>query len=103
MSALLAYLAVRGKDPGPLFKMRDGRFLTKEIFIERVRAALDILGLDGSMYAGQFQDWCGVNSSRGRHRGLDHQDVRLVGEFRLSIVCEGASSDVGVHIGSVGC
>ena len=52
VSALLAYLAVRGKDPEPLFKMRDGRFLTKEIFIERVRAALDVLGLDGSMYAG---------------------------------------------------
>ena len=52
VSAILAYLAVRGKEPGPLFKLRDGCFLTKNIFITRVREALIVLGFDGAMYAG---------------------------------------------------
>ena len=46
VSAMLAYLAVRGKDPGPLFRLRDGRFLTEDIFIARVRVVLTVLGYD---------------------------------------------------------
>ena len=49
---LLAYLAVRGMEPGPLLKLSDGRFLTKQIFITRVRPALSVLGYDCSSYAG---------------------------------------------------
>ena len=45
VSALLAYLVVRGVAPGPLFRFQDGRFLTKKLFIERVRMGLDTLGL----------------------------------------------------------
>ena len=52
VSALLAYLAIRGNEPGPLFRLRDVRYLTKEIFIAQVRAALSVLGLDSSTYAG---------------------------------------------------
>ena len=29
VAALLAYLALRGREPGPLFKMSDGRFFDK--------------------------------------------------------------------------
>ena len=52
VSALLAYLTVRGRELGPLFRLRDGRFLTKDIFVTRVRAALTVLGFDGVKYAG---------------------------------------------------
>ena len=52
VSALLAYLAVRGNQPGPLFKLRDGRYLTKEIFTAKVRSALLVLGYDEASYAG---------------------------------------------------
>ena len=52
MASLLVYLALRGREPGPLFKTKDGRFLTKQIFIARVRSALSILGYDYSLYAG---------------------------------------------------
>ena len=104
VSALLAYLAVRGKDPGPLFKLRDGCFLTKEIFIERVRVALDVLGLDGSMYAGHsFRIGA---ASTAAEVGIEDSIIKMLGRwesFRLSIVCEGVSSDIGVQIRSVGC
>ena len=41
--ALLAYLALRGIEPGPLFKMSDGRFLTKQIESNFVRSRLRLL------------------------------------------------------------
>lgn len=52
VAAVLAYLAVRGASPGPLFRFRDGRYLTRERFVARVRQALDTLGLDSRQYAG---------------------------------------------------
>ena len=52
VAALLAYLAIRGKEPGPLFRLSDGHLLTKQIFIEKVRAALSVLGYDYTSYAG---------------------------------------------------
>ena len=42
VAALLAYLAVWGKEPGPLFRLSDGCLLTKQIFIDK---ALSVLGV----------------------------------------------------------
>ena len=52
ISALLAYLAVRGGAPGPLFCHSDGRALTKVQVVSKVRQALDTLGLNSQQYAG---------------------------------------------------
>ena len=52
VSALLAYLAVRGALPGPLFQLQDGSPLTKDYFIQKLRAALTNIGLEASQYAG---------------------------------------------------
>lgn len=49
---LLAYLAVRGGDPGPLFRQRNGKPLTKTWFIEEVRQTLSTLGYRPDLYAG---------------------------------------------------
>lgn len=51
ISALLVYLVVRGVAPGPLFRFQDGRFLTKQLFIDRVRMGLDTLGINSKDYA----------------------------------------------------
>ena len=40
VAALLAYLAVRGGEDGPLFRFRDCRALTREVFVDKVRSAL---------------------------------------------------------------
>ena len=52
VSALLAYLAIRGSAPGPLFKWSDGRFLTKAAFTSTLREALSTLDYEASAYAG---------------------------------------------------
>ena len=83
----MAYLAVRGMETGPLFKLSDGRFLTKQIFIARVRSALSVLGYDCSSYAGHSfrigaattAAECGIEDS--------HQDPWAMGELSLSTLC----------------
>ena len=52
VAALLAYIAVRGQDPGPLFRLADGSPLLKEQFVRSVREALLTLGYNGASYAG---------------------------------------------------
>ena len=49
VTALLAYMVIRGRAPGPLFFMAHGAFLT---FVQEVRKALSIAGIDQAKYAG---------------------------------------------------
>ena len=44
VAALLAYLAVRGGSPGPLFRFMNGLPLTHPEFVSRVKGALQALG-----------------------------------------------------------
>ena len=52
VSAMLAYLLLRGRDAGPLFKYRDGRPLTRQRFVVAVRQALESAGVQAANYAG---------------------------------------------------
>lgn len=51
-SSVLAYLARRGQEEGMLFKFEDGKLLTQERFIAKVRAALTLAGVDCKPYSG---------------------------------------------------
>ena len=52
VGALLDYLRVRGAAQGALFVFSDGRLLTRQRFVERVRDALQRAGVDQSKYCG---------------------------------------------------
>lgn len=52
VSAVAAYLAVRGGSPGPFFRFESGRSLTREAFVVKVREALSSAGLNPRLYAG---------------------------------------------------
>ena len=52
VTALLAYLALRGNNPGCLFQFADGRPLTKQRFVQRIRAALLAGGFNPAQFAG---------------------------------------------------
>lgn len=82
VSALLAYLAVRGSEPGPLFRLRDRRFLTKDIFITRVRAALTVLGFDGVKYAGHsFRIGAATTAAEV---GIEDSTIKMLGRWESS-------------------
>ena len=52
VAAVLAFLAVRGQTPGPLFICHDGKSCTKDWFIPKLRSALETAGLDAKNFAG---------------------------------------------------
>ena len=52
VAAILGYMVQRGSQKGPLFLFSDGRFLTRERFVDQVRRALQVAGVDSSQYAG---------------------------------------------------
>ena len=52
VTVLLSYLGIRGSSGGPLFKYSDGKALTKQSFVARVREALEALGYDCKVNAG---------------------------------------------------
>ena len=52
VSALLAYLALRGPQSGPLFQWHDGTPLTRGKFVEAVRGALTRANLPAKDFAG---------------------------------------------------
>ena len=52
VSALLAYIAVRGTEPGRLFRFPDKTPLMRDALVREVLAALLRVGLDPSQYSG---------------------------------------------------
>ena len=49
---MMAYAAVRGDSPGPLFKLPNGVPMTRPYFVGKVREVLADLGLSAQNYAG---------------------------------------------------
>ena len=83
--ALLTYLAVRrGKevDAGPLFRLKDGRPLTKPAFVERIKDVLSKAGLDGSKYAGHsFRIGAATSAAAA---GVEDSMIQTLGRWKSS-------------------
>ena len=66
VAALLAYVAIRGKSPGPLFCMVNGVYLTRDLFVSDVRKALVAAGVDQSKYSGHsFRSGAAMTAAAG--------------------------------------
>ena len=52
VGAVAAYLAVRGREPGPFFKFAKGTPLSRTALVSRMRTALGFSGVDASKYSG---------------------------------------------------
>ena len=82
VAAVLAYLAIRGAAPGPLFRFQDGRPLTKDRFITRVREALETLGLSSECYAGHsFRIGAATTAAEC---GLQDSQIKALGRWKSS-------------------
>lgn len=79
VAAMLAYLAVRGAGAGALFRFVDGRVLTRERFVSRVRAALRGAGVDEARYSGHsFRSGAATTAARA---GLSEATIKLLGRW----------------------
>ena len=80
VSAMLAYLVVRGNQTGPLFKFRDGRPLTRQRFVMAVKEALDAAGVEAEQYSGHsFRIGAATTAAA---RGLEDSTVRTLGRWK---------------------
>ena len=79
VAALLDYLSVRGSSPGPLFTFADGRLLTRQRFVERVREGLSKTGIDQSKYCGHsFRIGAATTAAA---RGVEDCIIKILGRW----------------------
>ena len=79
ISAMLAYLSIRGGGTGPLFHFSDGKPLTREHFVSRVREALTAAGIEEGKYAGRsFRIGAATTAAQ---RGIADATIQLLGRW----------------------
>lgn len=109
---MLAYMAVRGAGPGPLFRFQDGRALTRQRLVANLRTALRDIGLCPENYAGHSfrigaataAAACGIQDSltktMGRWESVAYQThVRTLREQLVGVASRlaAANQDISVN------
>lgn len=88
MAAVSQYLAIRGRDVGPLLQHQDRASLTKYQFWMLTSRALDLFGLKGVKF-GTHLFWIGAASIEAAI-GYTPSRIRYTGQWRLSVYKIGA-------------
>ncbi len=82
VAALVAYLAIRGQTPGPLFRFAAGSFLTRDAFVREVRKALTEADLKCSSYAGHsFRIGAATTAAAA---GVEDSVIKTLGRWESS-------------------
>ena len=82
VAASLQYMIQRGGAPGPLFKFGDGRYLTRDRFVSAVRSALNVAGINPSLYAGHsFRIGAATTAAQ---RGIQDSLIKTLGRWESS-------------------
>ena len=82
VAAMLAYLAIRGGDDGPLFRRANGTPLTTLWFVAEVRNSLSVLGLDQANYAGhRFRIGAATTAALA---GIEDSTIQALGRWSSS-------------------
>ncbi len=77
---MLAYLLVRGKQPGPLFRFTDGKPLTRQRFVQAVCGALIEAGVQADRYAGHsFRIGAATIAVA---RGMEDSIIKMLGRWK---------------------
>ena len=79
VAAVLAYLAVRGQTQGPLFKLEDGRPLTRDLLVQQLRSTLSLAGMDCSRYSGHSFRIGATTTAMAR--GVSESTVQTLGQW----------------------
>ena len=82
VAAVLAYMVKRGPNPGPFFTFQDGKPLTHQRFVARVREALTLAGIDCSPYSGHsFRSGAATTASKC---GISDATIKMLGRWKSS-------------------
>ena len=79
VAAILDYMVRRGSAAGPFFSFSDGGFLTRDRFVQEVRAALSCAGVDSSAFAGHsFRIGAATTAAR---KGIPDSTIKMLGRW----------------------
>ena len=89
VTAMLNYLLVRGSKAGPLFVLKNGRFLTRDRLVQQLRAVLSTAGMDASKYCShRFRIGAATTAAA---KGIEDSVIKTLGRWRslayLEYVC----------------
>ena len=80
ITAILPFLAVRGNQPGPLFILKDGRMLTRQLFSKFLDNILDKLHLKCDQYnTHSFRIGAATSA---KEAGIDDLSIKMLGRWR---------------------
>ena len=82
VTAVMAYMALRGPTPGSFFKLANGHPLTKSSFTNKIRAGLQAVGLPESNFAGHsFRIGAATAAANA---GIEDSIIRTLGRWSSS-------------------
>ena len=80
ISAMLAYLAIRGLGPGPLFRFASGKPLTRDRLVTEIRSALSAAGHQEQLYAGHsFRVGAATTAAK---QGISDSAIQTLGRWK---------------------
>ena len=84
VSAVLAYMVMRGKAPGPLFIFQDGKCkpLLRPRFVTEIKRALSAAGIDLMPYSGHsFRIGAATTATK---QGVEYSTIKMRGRWKSS-------------------
>lgn len=80
VKAILAYIAVRGSNPGPLFRFENTKPLTRELLVKSLREALTTAGMNPEPYSGHsFR----IGAATAAHaHGIQDSTIMTLGRWK---------------------
>ena len=82
VTAVLTYIVKRPPGNGPLFKFINGRPLTRSLFVEQVRKALTLAGINPDNYAGH--SFCSGAATTAAKQGLGDATIKMLGHWKIN-------------------
>ena len=82
VTAVLCYMVARGRGSGPFFRFENGSPLTRSKFVDKVKEALSIAGVDCTTYSGHsFRIGAATTAAR---RGISDATIKMLGRWKSS-------------------
>ena len=79
VAAVLAYMAIRPPDPGPLFMLADRSYLTREWLVIQLRQGLEAVGIDPSRFSGHsFRIGAATTAAQV---GIEDATIKMLGRW----------------------
>ena len=97
----LNYLVVRGPKAGPLFQYKDGRCLSRQQFVDAVKAALQQAGVKHAKYNGHSFRIGAATAAASR--GVEDSIIKTLGKWRsvAHVLCADSTRPVNKLFKSV--